>query len=334
MRVFLLVLICALFGCEQLPGDESPRGEHRLRAFTFADWSSEGYAQPAVLAELDRVAALGATHIVVLITAYQATALSPGLRSVDGRTPRESAVRTIVGAIQARGLVAAIKLHVDVDDGAWRARIRPQEEAPWFDSYLVFARRWARVAESVGVEMFILGTELAGTLEFEAEWDGVISAMRDDFSGALLYAASWDEADDVPFWTSLDYVGVNFYYPLTERQDPDRFELLAAWQYWLPRLASLQRRAGRPLLLTELGYRSVRGAGAAPFEFDDAAPLDLQAQADLYWAALEATAGHEWLDGIVWWNWLATGDGGPLDRDFTPRGKPAEDIVRGAWGAP
>lgn len=177
----------------------------------------------------------------------------------------------------------------------------------------------------------MVGTELASTLEHVAEWRDVIRRVWAVYSGELVYAASWDEADRVSFWDALDVVGVNFYYPVTTRRDPSRFEILAGWQPWLERLERLHRRTGRRILLTEIGYRSLDGAGMDPTSSGPEGVLDLAEQADLYWAALQATGDRSWLAGLYWWNWPADGSGGPGSRDYTPNGKPAALELGAAW---
>jgi hypothetical protein len=135
----------------------------------------------------------------------------------------------------------------------------------------------------------------------------------------------------VPFWGDLDLVVVDFYFPVATRHDAGRLELLAGWQPWLDRLRLLHRQTGRPILLTEVGYRSVDGAGMHPQEYGTDDGLDLGEQAELYWAALQATGNQGWLAGVYWWNWPADGSGGQTNLDFTPRGKPAAEELRGAW---
>ena len=113
----------------------------------------------------------------------------------------------------------------------------------------------------------------------------------------------------MPFWKSMDLVGVDFYFPVAERRDPGRVEILALWPRWLDRLEHLHRQTGRDILLTEIGYRSVDGAGLNPYVFDGDASVDLEEQGDLYWAALQAVSDKPWITGLFWWNWLADGTG-------------------------
>ncbi|MCH7549462.1 MAG: hypothetical protein IH969_08025, partial [Candidatus Krumholzibacteriota bacterium] len=68
-----------------------------------------------------------------------------------------------------------------------------------------------------------------------------------------------------------------------------------------------------------------------PYDFSASASIDLEEQADLYWAAIEAAGAREWIEGLYWWNWLASGNGGPSNTDYTPSGKPAEKELSDAW---
>src|SRR6266581_3484960 len=235
-------------------------------------------------------------------------------------------------AALAAGLRVALKPHVDLDDGSWRGGIEPRDPAAWFAAYRDFIVPWAALAQASGVAQFVVGTELAGTVGDEASWRETIRAVRGVFSGTLIYAASWDEAARVPFWSEVDRVGIDFYFPVATRTHPGRLEILAAWQPWLERLQLLHRQTGKPILLTEVGYRSVDGAGMAPYAYDRAATLDLGEQADLYWAALEATGDQPWIDGLWWWDWPADGSGGAQDPGYTARGKPAARELEAAWG--
>jgi len=342
-RIFILLILVpaltaalALPGCNQAP--TGPAGGARpwsVRGITFADWSARGYTRPAALASMDQLADTGATDIVLVVTAYQPDTSSNLLNQNDPRTPLRSTVRSaLIRARFTHGLDTALKPHVDVDSGAWRGLINPAEPELWFSEYRAFVLPWAELAEEVGAVRFVVGTELAGMLDHPEEWRRLIADVRKVFHGQLTYAASWDEAGLVPFWDDLDLVGVDFYAPVTVRNNAGRFDMLRGWQDWLGRLRSLHERTGLPVLFTEIGYRSVDGAGMHPYRFGDQAPIDFEEQADLYWAALQVVHDNEWLAGLYFWNWTTHAHAGADDTDFTPRGKPAEDVLRESWGDP
>jgi hypothetical protein len=326
-----LVLNLMSAGCTRLPSAPARPFTPPIRSVTLAAWTGDGYGGPAALAMLDAIAASGANSVTILVTAYQANAADARVRTHDPRTPTSATVREIAFAAASRGLSVAIKPHVDLDDGAWRGTLHPPDPDVWFDAYSAFVVPLARLADSLGAARFVVGTELAGTLEHAGRWRETIRQLRDVFPGTLTYAASWDEAHLVPFWDALDLVGVNAYFPVALRDRPGRAELLAGWAPWIERLDRLHERTGKRILLTEIGYRSADGAGREPYAYDGPATIDLEEQADLYWAALEATRDLPWMEGLDWWNFLASGAGGPVDADFTPFGKPALAELEAAW---
>ncbi|HYM80778.1 MAG TPA: hypothetical protein VEY91_05110 [Candidatus Limnocylindria bacterium] len=323
-------MLVASLGCESLPTQVSG-GQPPARGVTFVDWTADGYATPAAAASLDALAATGANTLIVIVTAYQRDARANQVRSDDPRTPSRPAVGQVVVDAALRGMQIVLKPHVDLDDGRWRGTLSPADPAAWFDSYREYLVGWARYADSLSISEFVVGTELAGTIEHEGEWRETIAAVRQVFSGRLVYAASWDEAARVPFWDALDLVGVNFYFPVTTRRNPGRLEILGGWAPWLERLRVLGEQTGLPVLLTEIGYRSIDGAGIAPHDQRSTAPLDLVEQADLYWAAFAAIQDRDWIAGLYWWNWPADGSGGPTNADYTPAGKPAAAELASAW---
>jgi hypothetical protein len=56
--------------------------------------------------------------------------------------------------------------------------------------------------------------------------------------------------------------------------------------------------------------------------------VDLEEQRRAYVAFREAWREQPAVEGAFFWIW--SGDGGPKDDRYTPRGKPAEDALR-AW---
>ena len=327
--------MCALLvaSCESPVGPEPPTSAVlQERGFLLGDWTAREIAGAAGLRCLDELADAGANVAVFLVTAHQATATSSSLGS-RASTPDADAFEAAAAQARARGMAPALKLHVDVDDGTWRGHIRPADVDAWFAEYQALVETWAALAASAGAATLVVGTELAGTIEHEAHWREVVAAARARFDGRIVYAASWDEAERAPFWDAVDAIGVNFYFPVASRLDPGRLEILAGWQPWLDRLESLHRRTGRDVVLTEVGYRSVDGAGMDPALWNTSPPIDVSEQADLYWAALAAVADAPFVRGLWWWNYEVGAAGGPEDAGYTPRGKPALGVLAQAWSA-
>jgi len=319
-------------GCGGGAGPDAVPPEQRARGVTLSDWTADGYRSPGCSLALDEIAAAGATSVALIVTWYQDDPATVFVSPVNGRTPTDAALSQAVVGARQRGLSVTVKPHVDVLDGTWRANIRPELPELWFQIYGGLLVPLAERAAAWGAERFVIGTELAGLAGEEALWRDLIDRVRQVYPGRIVYSASWDEAMFVSFWDAVDEVGVSAYFPVAVRTNPTRVDLLAGWQVWRERMARLHQRTGKPVLFTEIGYRSVDGAGMRPYVHDSDPAEDAGEQADLYWAALHATRDDSWLSGMYWWDWRVDGSGGPGNRDYTPFRKPAADVLRSFWG--
>lgn len=323
----LLGLACS-GGTGPLP--PPPGTSEDMRGFVMADWTRTGYSSTSV-AMLDEIVAAGATHLAILVTGYQPLLTSSTIRTSDFRTPDPSRVRGLTRAAQSRGIIVSLKPHIDVDTGEWRGDLDPHDPNAWIASYRNFLFPWLDLAEEEGLDLFLVGTEFRSLSNRTADWRALIADCRARFSGRLTYAATYEEAFAIDFWGDLDFLGVDFYETVAGVDDPDAAHIAARWAFYIQELEELAALRERPVLFTEIGYRSIDGAGRRPFDFEVFGTVDVDEQADLYRAALEATNDLEWFAGLFWWNWLARGRGGLSNQDFTARDKPAEEIVRGAW---
>lgn len=325
-------MVSTHFGCTDLPTGPAGVPQMRVRGITLVDWTANGYSRPSARAAVNEIADMGTNQVVIVVTAYQQGASDNSVRIDPDKTPTEGSVSLVAAQARGREMEVVIKLHVDLDSGEWRGLIGPLDPASWFESYGAFVGLWADWGAQNGASGLVIGTELAGTIGHEDRWRSLIRMVRSRFGGDVLYAASWDEASMVPFWDAVDRVGVDFYAPVSIRHDAGRVELLTGWQPWIERLHLLHKQTGKSVLLTEIGYRSVEGAGMRPYDFDATSTFDPAEQADLYWAAMEAVGHTDWIEGVYWWNWLAAGGGGVGNTDYTPKDKMAEEELAGAWG--
>jgi hypothetical protein len=228
-----------------------------------------------------------------------------------------------------------VKPHVWVPD-SWAGAVQPKSEqswVTWFSLYRGELERIARIAAEEGADGLSIGTELAKTTQ-RPEWLELIDAARAVFPRTLLYVAhNVDEAEAVPFWHLLDAIGVSLYPPLGA--DNDHAGRLAVMRALADRLDALSSRAGKPIVVGEIGLRSAKGAAAKPWESveertSSPAPR-LQAEVLADWlAVLDRPAIH----GILIWRWFTDPvAGGRDDTDFTVQGKPAEEVLMCAWTA-
>jgi hypothetical protein len=237
-------------------------------------------------------------------------------------------------AARALGIRTLLKPHLWSRQG-WVGAIRMRSEADWarwFASYEAFIAHYAAFAEREALPAFAVGTELGGTTDREAQWRRVIGRVRGLYRGKLTYCANWNEAERVPFWDALDFVGVQAYYPLAGEGRPRLAEIREAWTPIAGRLAALARRTRRPIVFTEVGYRSLAGNLREPWRTGTDGDPDAALQRDAYRAMFESLWHRPWFAGSFVWKWhpdLGAGrPAGRRERDFTPQGKPALEVIR------
>jgi hypothetical protein len=319
----------------------TPPADFLYRALTHVSFWHDGYlGSEAESARRLLAPSTGATWAGVLVTWYMDGRRSPALGPDPLRTPSDDAVVAAIRDLHALGLNVMLKPHVDVKDGSWRGTIAPADTDAWFSSYDAFLARCADLAEAHGVEMLDVGTELAtmSDARFAPVWAALIARVRSRYRGPLTYSASanapGDEFTSVAFWGLLDVAGLDVYVPLTGRDDPTRDELVSAWtdnvngHDMVAAYRNWQGSLGMPVVFTEIGYRSVSGTNRAPYDLTFQGPEDPQEQADCFEAAFTVWARESaWMKGVFVWNWPATTPP-PGDTDYTPRGKPAEAVLR------
>ncbi len=236
----------------------------------------------------------------------------------------------------ARGIRVLLAPHVWTH-GGWTGVIAMKSEedwARWFASYRTFILHYADLARACGIEALAVGMELGGTTGREREWREVIAEVRRHYGGRLVYGANWaEDLGHVRFWDALDWIGVQAYYPLSDRREPGVAELTAAWRKPLADLESISRRWGKPVVFTEVGYHSLDTAASRPWVWDLEGSCSPVTQARCYEALFRALEGAPAVRGVFVWKWnpYYAQSGGPDDTEYTPQRKPAEEVLRRAF---
>jgi hypothetical protein len=277
---------------------------------------------------------------------FQHEALEPDLRSSAGQGGDWS--KTDAGIEQIATLAKSFGMHVmlkpqiwllENDRGVWISEIRmttEQDWKRWFENYRGFILHHAELAARIQADVLCIGTELRGTTkERPQDWRALIGEIRRVYHGKLTYAANWmNELEEVTFWDALDYIGIQGYFPLTEESEPTLQECIDGWRRHVPLIEATSRRYGKPVLFTEIGFKSTADAAVHPWEWPQQASgffrkVSLQTQADCYESFFQVLWDKEWFSGAHVWRWYAdhASSGGRKSLDFTPQNKPAENII-------
>lgn len=140
----------------------------------------------------------------------------------------------------------------------------------YLDARITQERSWARTTgeslESMNERRRLL----------ESKWVELIDRVREVYTGAVGYAANFDQYEQVGFWDHLDWMGINAYFQLRRHLLPepasDRLYplLVAGWRRVLDDIADHRRARNLdlPVLFTEIGYSYRANSTVEPWAAD------------------------------------------------------------------
>ncbi len=346
-RIFILgAAIISLIGISSfLRTLAQSQSGFEYNGIVHVSWWFDEYTYPDATSSRNDLAATGTNWAAVLVTQYQDTANSNVIAPIGEKTPTDAALITAIQDLHSKGVKVMLKPHIDPWNGQWRGDINPTDIDAWFASYTTFILHYAQMAEMLNVEAYCMGTEfrtISGAANRD-RWLAVINAIRNVYGGVLTYAANAtfpaDEFTSVSFWDQLDLIGLDGYFTLTDQTNPTLAQLIAAWRsnrYGEDLVAAVQNFADsrqKPVIFTEIGYKSTDGTNREPWNFGLTGALDTAEQRDCYEAAFTVWSQQSsWMKGFFWWAWPVPA---PVanDTDYNPRGKPAEAVLRN-WQGP
>lgn len=302
------------------------------------DFGSSPYQQ-----SLRDLKATGANYVTLVIPYYQSNRFSADLQR-GWNTPTDQSLIDGVNFAHSIGLNVNFKMHIELFTGEWRAFIDPNgaERSNWYTNYGNILKHYAGIGQSTGVEQFTLGTEL---IRMSADdhnsgntqaWRNMISSVRAIYGGKLTYSANWGESFDntepprIKFWDALDYIGISAYYWLNRDWNDNSVSSFASgWQMWdNTRIAALNQTWNKPILFSEVGYRSYTGSHTQPWEWNSGGEYNGQTQANAYEALFQYWNNRNYMVGVSFWDWETDPNaGGNGHIGFTPQNKPAEQVM-------
>ncbi len=214
----------------------------------------------------------------------------------------------------------------------WRGDLKLKKEKDWQiweQNYEDYIMQLVDLAVAMEVDMFCIGTELREFVKHRPEfWNQLISKVRSQYQGPIIYSANWDEFESVSFWSQVDFIGIDAYFPISDEETPTVEKAFDNWQPIKRKLQKLHQENGKKIVLTEYGYRNVSYSGLRPWEHDDGtATPNNAAQTNLYEAFYKTFWNEDWVAGGFAWNWLHT-ELAPENTDFTVRNKPAFSVLQ------
>lgn len=230
-----------------------------------------GYGSPAASSSLRSLRQVGTNWVSIHPFGF-----SPrrGATTIDTTPPEpgcatQDEIRNTIRAAKLSGLRVLLKPQIWFIEGGGHYSLGIEGLAAWsawFEAYERFLLGYAEMAAEEGVDGLVVGVELPeATLTFPVRWRLLIDRVREVYAGPLVYSAFWPrEAEGIAFWDALDWVGVNHYVPLVRGEGGGLEEMLDRAETEADRMGRLARRLRKPVIVTEVGFRSAPDGAAKP----------------------------------------------------------------------
>lgn len=276
---------------------------------------------------------LGINSVAIVFPLYQSDWNANDIMISPISTPSLDEIKGLILSAHAEDLNVMLRPILDeksiMASGHWRGTIKPSDPRKWFENYSSILIEYAHLAQETNVEIFNIGTEFNSLQqnEYSNEWFKIIREIRKVYNGKLTYSFNWDCLYEIPkinFVSSLDYIGIDAYFPLDAQDNATIEELDKAWNKWMTEVKSVMKN--RSVIVTEAGMIPISGAYRTPYVWSiPGGKLDWQAQANYYESTFNAWASNS--VGIYWW-YVAITQPSPGEISYSPLGTPTEEIIK------
>lgn len=308
-----------------------------LKGFNYAHEGYRiynGYGSKQSRQSLEKLANLGTNSIAIVPYSYMRNPNVPSYIPIidDAGSENDESVIFAFQEAKKMGMLSMLKPQIWLGR-SWPGDIEMKNESAWdqfFDHYYRWIRHYAMLAEIQEMEMLCLGVEFAkATVQQPERWRVLIKKIRGLYSGKLTYAANWgDEFEKMTFWDELDYIGLNCYYPLNDKEDVSKAALKKQFADVMKKVDKVCKKYDKKLIFTEIGFRSVDAPWKNPHANANGRSFNAEHQQLCYEVVFEGIQDKEWSKGILWWKWPCYLDyRGAKNTSFTPNRKMAEKTV-------
>lgn len=264
-----------------------------------------------------------------------------------GTYRRDQAISNTTRDARRHGIRSIMKPHLWLTNRTWdewRGTMsfeNPEDWKNWSENYRRFILHYAKISAKENIEAFCIGTELHQiAVQHPKYWRELIREVRSFYKGKIIYAANWNkEYEEITFWDELDYIGIQAYFPLTDQTSPSVRTLIKGWQPHVKKMKAISQKYGKPILFTEIGYKSTDDAAIDPWKWVDAVSTlftkqSYQTQVNCYEAFFKVFWKKDWFAGALFWEWKAgiNTTKGKENISFTPQNKPAENVLAKWFG--
>lgn len=279
-----------------------------------------GFNDPEIFASLDQLIQTGANSVIIAPQVWMKTKSSNTLEKLNAIPSNQLAdIGKVIAYLKNAHINVAVKPNLVCYDNTWSGRIKPENTDIWFESYKNMLLEYALLAEKSGADTLYLTNEMKSMVaepKYKNKWEDTIKDVRKVFHGSIslnsVITFQDNEVMNISFAEQLDFVGVSLYLNYTNKKHPKLEEIINAWYgnkdsiNIVQQLEKIHSMYGKPVMISEIGFRSVEGANTNVSDMESSGAVDFQEQSDLYEAMMEVLTSEnkEWLKGVSAWGWF------------------------------
>lgn len=309
-----------------------------LKGFNFAHEGYRifnGYGSQKAKQSLIHQKNMGANSMAIVPYTFMQNGTQVSAIPVIKRAGMENEESIITSSEHAQNLnlQVVLKPQIWLGNNQWPGEIEMNSEKEWkqfFKHYRHWIFHHAILAEIYNWEVLCIGTEMVKTtLKRKKDWINLVEDIRKIYGGQLTYAANWgEEFENTEIWSTLDFIGINCYYPLSQQDEASDEELEAAFGEVMKKIERVHRKYKKPVVFTEIGFPSLYAPWKKPHEDWGDFEENQKHQERCYEIVFKCIKNKQWCNGILWWKYPSDTEYEPRRKTgFTPHNKLAEHTV-------
>ncbi|EGG23466.1 hypothetical protein DFA_05599 [Cavenderia fasciculata] len=349
--------LCASYNIDPIEYEESPTSHWTMNGIAYVGGklcNNIPLTHMTAHNAIDTIVFTGANWIQLVVTQYQKNINSTFIYPTNDTDTDDEFISAISYAgMRDLGIMISPRLELEDDPGRTPEEIgtffREADWVDWFGNYSQMVFHYASMLGDVPI-LVSLGSGLEATSWRDAEWRNLTKKARDKYPRwSLTYSAnSCGEESNITWWDAVDFIGVNAHYNIP-RYGHDSYRdykfvdnQIKFWNnivyvgrsfepgcYMTKSLFDLKNKYNKPILFTEIGFCSGLQQGRKCLNQS----IDLQFQDASFKAFFRVFLLQDWFYGAFIWHWVPDPNiGGPEDWNYTPRRKPAENVVKYHYG--
>lgn len=297
-----------LAGCQTKPArNDDPRP---IKSIVFTGYGRSSYKPDLIKRYADSLTQIGANTASLLITCHSDNINSSNIDCNSFDTPSKAEIIKAAKILKDRGFAINLRVYIDLKDSTWRCLWNPADKNSLFSQLEETLVSYANLAASLNVTSLIIGAEYCHLTkaEHKEKWLKIIAKIRTLYHGAISYGANasneneaFSEYKKVSFWSELDWIGIDYYFPLNKSQSINYKNLYLHHQTELKKMVRFAQQHKKPLAIIEVGFPIEETGAYEPFSWQLTTPINATYQSLNFKAFFNAYQRYDLSSALFIW---------------------------------